>query len=94
MSAPAQTLTAKEQAAKDSRLRSIVKAISWRCVGTLDTFLVSLVVLVVTGATKGNTAHAVKISGSIASVEVLTKIVLYYLHERAWLRIRLGRPAA
>ena len=77
--------------ARESHLRSFIKAVSWRCVGTLDTFCVSFVVLIVTGATEGSKLHAAKISGSIAGVEVITKIVLYYLHERAWMRIKLGR---
>jgi uncharacterized membrane protein len=76
---------------RDSHLRSILKAVSWRCVGTMDTFLVSFLVLSFTGATGGNKAHAAQISGSIAGVEVLTKIVLFYLHERAWLRVGIGR---
>lgn len=75
----------------DSRLRSLLKAISWRCVGTLDTFFVSFVVLNVTGAASGGVGHAARISGGIAGVEVLTKIMLYYLHERAWGKIRIGR---
>jgi uncharacterized membrane protein len=41
--------------------------------GTLDTFIISLLV---TGSLKW--------AGSIASVESISKIVLYYLHERAW----------
>lgn len=76
---------------RESRVRSIAKAISWRCVGTLDTFVVSFVVLSFTGVTKGDTLNALQVSGGIASVEVLTKILLYYLHERAWMRIHLGR---
>ena len=75
----------------ETRLRSVVKAVSWRCVGTLDTFLVSFVVLTLTGATEGNKAQAAQLSGGIAGVEVLTKILLYYLHERAWMRLPLGR---
>jgi uncharacterized membrane protein len=71
----------------DSRYRSLAKAISWRCVGTIDTFIVSFVVLHLTGVA-GDTSHVVRVSGSIASVEVITKIVLYYLHERAWTRFR------
>jgi hypothetical protein len=42
---------------RETRLRSVVKAVSWRCVGTLDTFLVSFVVLTLTGATEGNKAQ-------------------------------------
>ena len=59
--------------ATDSRLRSITKAVSWRVVGSLDTLLLSYLFT-------GNLV----IAGSIASVETLTKTVLYYLHERAW----------
>ncbi len=77
-------------ARSDTHLRSLLKAVSWRCVGTLDTFLVSFVVLNVTGAT-GGVGHAARISGGIAAVEVLTKIFLYYVHERAWGKISVGR---
>lgn len=76
---------------RETRLRSILKAVSWRCVGTLDTFCVSLAVLMFSGATQGDIRNAVQVSGGIASVEVLTKIILYYFHERAWMRVRLGR---
>jgi uncharacterized membrane protein len=75
----------------DSHLRSLLKAISWRCVGTLDTFTVSFFVLSVTGATE-SMVHTAKVSGGIAGVEVITKITLYYLHERAWARVRFGQP--
>jgi uncharacterized membrane protein len=67
----------------DGHARSVVKAVSWRFVGSLDTFVLSLLVT-------GKLQYAV----SIASVEALTKIVLYYLHERAWRLIRWGRPRA
>lgn len=59
--------------ARDSHPRSIVKAITWRVTGSLDTFLLSWLI---TGS--------VTFAGSIASAETLTKIVLYYFHERAW----------
>ena len=75
----------------ESHLRSLAKAISWRCVGTIDTFLVSFLVLRVSGATDTAT-EAAKVSSGIAGVEVITKVVLYYLHERAWARISFGRP--
>ncbi len=60
--------------------RSFIKAVSWRTVGTLDTFIISFFV---TGK--------VTIAGSIASIEVVTKILIYYLHERAWAVIPWGR---
>jgi uncharacterized membrane protein len=64
---------------KDSNWRSLLKAISWRGVGTLDTFLVSYF-------WTHSTGKALFIGGT----DMLTKIVLYYLHERAWTRIPLG----
>ena len=68
----------------DSHSRSIAKAVSWRMLGTLDTFIISLLV---TGS--------VKWAGSIASVESVSKVVLYYLHERAWGKFAwLQRPPA
>ena len=75
----------------ESHFRSLLKAVSWRCVGTLDTFIVSFAVLNITGAVGGGLGHAARISGGIAAVEVVTKIILYYLHERAWARVHLGR---
>jgi len=57
----------------DSHKRSITKAISWRVLGTADTLLLSYIF---TGS--------LVVAGSIASAESVTKIVLFYLHERAW----------
>lgn len=66
--------------APDAHLRSFLKACSWRFVGSMDTFLLSLLVT-------GRLRYAV----SIAGTEVLTKIFLYYLHERAWRLVPWGR---
>jgi uncharacterized membrane protein len=63
-----------------TRARSASKAISWRAVGTLDTFLLGWLIT-------GNLVFA----GSIASAEVITKMFLYYFHERAWDRISWGK---
>lgn len=59
--------------------RSVVKTISWRTVGTLDTMIVSYFVT-------GNLVMA----ASIGSIEVITKMILYYFHERAWNRLKFG----
>lgn len=64
----------------NARSRSLVKAVTWRMVGSLDTFLLSLLF---TGSGK--------LAISIASVEALTKVGVFYLHERAWRRIAWGR---
>jgi uncharacterized membrane protein len=66
--------------APNSHLRSLIKAVSWRFVGSLDTFILSMIFT-------GNAKYAV----SIASAEALTKIALYYGHERIWRRVRWGR---
>jgi uncharacterized membrane protein len=62
--------------------RSLVKAITWRITGSIDTFLITFIV----------TGRLV-LAGSIAGVEVITKVALYYLHERMWLIIPLGRAS-
>jgi len=64
----------------ESHLRSIVKAISWRLTGSIDTFVVSFLL---TGE--------LLLAGSIASVEVFTKIILFWLHERTWNKIKWGK---
>ena len=69
--------------APNSHIRSLVKAVSWRIVGSADTFILSLIF---TGSGK----YAI----SIATTEALTKIALYYVHERAWRRISWGRLEA
>ena len=56
-----------------SKKRSFFKTLTWRVLATTDTFVLSFYIT-------GNLVFA----GSIASVEVLTKLVLYYWHERLW----------
>jgi len=65
---------------REAHSRSLAKAVSWRLTGSLDTFVISFIV----------TGH-VTVAGSIAATELITKIVLYYLHERAWTFIPWGR---
>lgn len=67
----------------DTHSRSFAKALSWRVTGTIDTMIISLVV---TGS--------IKLAAAIGLTEVVTKSLLYYLHERAWLKISYGRKAA
>ena len=67
----------------EKHYRSVVKAISWRIMGTMDTIVVSFLV---TGR--------IKLALSIGLVELFTKIVFYYVHERAWNKIPLGRYEA
>ena len=64
----------------ETHSRSFAKAISWRVTGTVDTMLISLVI-----------TQSFKLAAAIGFTEVATKSLLYYLHERAWLRIPYGR---
>jgi uncharacterized membrane protein len=64
----------------DSHTRSFVKGVTWRALGTLDTILLSFIVT-------GSIGDALK----IGFTEILTKIILFYLHERVWNIIPFGR---
>lgn len=64
----------------ERKRRSIVKTISWRTIGTIDTILISWLVV-------GDINFAVTIGG----VELFTKMALYFFHERAWNKINFGR---
>jgi uncharacterized membrane protein len=60
----------------DKPIKSIMKSISWRIVGTIDTMVISYFI---TGK--------VTVAVSIGSIEVFTKTILYYFHERLWAHI-------
>jgi uncharacterized membrane protein len=64
---------------REKPIRSLAKAISWRITGSLDTILLSWLF-----------TQSVNTALAIGLTEVLTKTLLYYGHERAWSRIRLG----
>ena len=63
----------------ESRLRSLLKAISYRIIGTITTASIALVVT-------GDAAAAI----AIGVVEPIAKIVIYYVHERVWQHVPLG----
>ena len=76
------TKTAKklmDEGAHAMHRRSFMKAVSWRTLGSIDTFILSWII---TGK--------LHLGVFIASAEVVTKIALYYFHERAWARIKWG----
>lgn len=64
----------------ETHKRSIAKAMSWRLTGTVDTIIISWIVTGKFG-----------LAASIGAFELLTKTVIYYLHERAWHKVRWGR---
>ena len=64
----------------DTPRRSLVKTISWRLTGSGATFLISY-------AIAGNFA----VAGTIATVQLISNTILYFVHERVWNRIHWGQ---
>lgn len=65
---------------RDRPIKSVIKAITWRIVGTADTIVISYII-----------SGKATIAFSIGSIEVFSKMFLYFLHERLWSIIRWGR---
>ena len=65
---------------KEAHFRSIIKSISWRIIGTLDTVAISWFI---TGK--------LDLALAIGSIEVVSKMILYYFHERIWNIVKWGR---
>jgi uncharacterized membrane protein len=64
---------------KVTKLRSVLKTISWRIVGTLDTMFLGWIIT-------GSPLVGLK----IGALELFTKMILYYFHERIWLQSKYG----
>ena len=62
-----------------SKTRSILKTLSWRIVGTLDTMFLGWIIT-------GDPTVGLK----IGALELVTKFILYYFHERIWLKSKYG----
>ena len=63
-----------------SKKRHITKTITWRIVGTLDTMALGWIIT-------GEPMVGLK----VGALELITKMVLYYFHERAWYSYRPNR---
>ena len=61
------------------RKRHIAKTITWRLIGTIDTILLSWLI-------SGDPLIGLSIGG----FEVITKMTLYYFHERMWYKSNFG----
>ena len=64
---------------KVTKLRSLLKTLSWRIVGTLDTMFLGWLIT-------GSPLVGLK----IGVLELFTKFILYYFHERIWLQSKFG----
>ena len=65
---------------EEAHRRSLAKAISWRTFASIDTFVLSFLIT-------GN----IRVASSISAVEIGTKLLLFYFHERIWALTRWGR---
>jgi uncharacterized membrane protein len=65
---------------EESHRRSLLKGISWRVTGTADTLILSYFF---TGS--------IQIALGIGATEVVTKVVLFYFHERFWNKLSWGK---
>ena len=65
---------------EEHKKRSILKTLTWRITASLDTFVIAWII---TGDWK--------MGGSIAGIEVITKMFFYYFHERIWNKIKWGK---
>jgi uncharacterized membrane protein len=69
-----------------SKKRSITKSITWRFLGSLDTFFISLIII-----NYSEQNYSFDLASYIAGLEIITKTFLYYLHERIWNNFKIGR---
>ena len=76
---PITTDSNQTEVIRESPLRSVLKAVSWRVLATLTTMVIAYIVI-------GDISDALK----IGAVEVMAKMMIYYFHERAWAQIPLG----
>ena len=69
----------QQSGARESPLRSILKAVAYRITGTVTT-------AIITFAVTGELVTAL----AIGSIEPFVKLIVYYVHERAWQRVPIG----
>ena len=72
--------TYQDDKISEKPIRSIAKAFSWRIIGTIDTLIISYIL---TGE--------FSVAASIASIDFVTKMILYFFHERFWNLIKWGK---
>ena len=72
--------TFEDDKTSEKPIRSIAKAFSWRVIGTIDTLIISYIL---TGK--------FSLAASIASIDFVTKMILYFFHERFWNLIKWGK---
>ena len=61
------------------RKRHILKTLTWRIVGTIDTIVLGWLI-----------SGDLSVGATIGAFELATKMILYYMHERVWYRVNFG----
>ncbi len=74
---------------KDSPYRSLFKAISWRLIASGATFIISFIIF--RQVTEKTYSEVLETATLITAIEMISKLVLYYLHERLWTNIVWGK---
>lgn len=74
---------------KDSPIRSIMKAISWRLIASGTTFLITFVIF--RRYSDKSMSEVLETATFVTSIEMVAKLLLYYGHERLWTNIRWGK---
>lgn len=69
----------KKEHLTESHRRHLAKTVTWRIIGTIDTMILAWVI-------SGNPMIGLK----VGATELVTKMALYYLHERAWFKVNFG----
>jgi len=65
----------------ERRMRTIVKAVTWRATATL-----------ITAGLVYAFTRRLSLAAQVGILELVLKILAYYLHERIWGRVSWGRP--
>jgi uncharacterized membrane protein len=69
----------KQTDPRESRVRSILKTLSWRIIATTTTVTIAYFVF-------GDISSALKVGG----IEFFAKMAIYYFHERLWQMVPRG----
>ena len=73
-------MSTEKKTSEEKLKRSLAKTVSWRLVGTIATIIISYLI---TGT--------LALAFSIGIIELISKLFLYFFHERAWNKIKWGK---
>ena len=79
----------KRNISKENPLRSVAKAISWRIIASGTTFFIVFVIF--RRYSEQSFDEVLQTASFITIIEVISKMLFYYLHERLWTNIAWGK---